>query len=295
MNDTPIIDGRAVPDCEVCCPVRSHAARGEPLAGAVVLALHPFKNEMAMAPAALQAKIGDWVVFTDDLGEDIGRILGSAEIESVEKTITRRSEDRDLRLRDTNQDRGEEALKMFRQLVQQFRLPMKPVAAHLRLDRREICFYFVSEDRLNFRALHKAISSALNIRVSIRQVGIRDYTRIMGGVGPCGRVLCCTGFLTELKPITLRMARQQSLFVEPAKISGICGKLLCCLGYEEQNYRDSMDRLPKAGTVVKTPRGRGRVIAVDIFSRKVTVALDDAEVVFTADDLRDGSRPTTRE
>jgi cell fate regulator YaaT (PSP1 superfamily) len=252
----------------------------------VVVALHPFKNEIARTSPELELKIGDWVIFDDDLGQDLGQIVGQSETETDENSVVRRALASDFRQQELNRTKTEDALRLFRHLVQQFRLPMKAVGAYLRLDRREINYFFVSEDRLNFRALHKAISAAVNCRVCVRQVGIRDYARVMGGVGACGRVLCCASFLKDLKPITLRMARQQSLFVEPAKISGVCGKLLCCLGFEEENYRETMDRLPKVGAMVRTSRGRGRVTAVDIFSRKVTVSLDEGELVLAADELR---------
>jgi cell fate regulator YaaT (PSP1 superfamily) len=214
----------------------------------VQLGLHHFRHEAAMAETGLGLVVGDWVVFRDQTGDDIGRVLGSAndEVRSANARtsdfglrtsdcprVVRKALEADLRRRSENEVRAQEALQTFRGMVEQSRLPMRPIDAYLRLDAREICFYFVSEERLNFRALHKAISSVLGLRVAIRQVGVRDYSRVLGGIGPCGRVSCCAGFLRDLKPITLRMARQQSLFVEPSKISGICGKLLCCLGFEE--------------------------------------------------------------
>jgi cell fate regulator YaaT (PSP1 superfamily) len=224
------------------CPVKAASA----VEGTVLVILHPFRTELTFAPRELGLATGDWVVFRNILGEDLGRIIGRSEVDVSQTAVIRRAVAADLRQREENTKKAEEALATFRQLVRQFRLPMKPVGVHLRFDRREIWFYFISDERLNFRALHKAVSSALNTRVSIRQVGVRDYARVLGGIGPCGRVLCCHGFLTELKPITLRMARQQSLFVEPAKISGLCGKLLCCLGFEE------------SGGGRRTERGKGR-------------------------------------
>jgi len=259
-----------------------------PVEGVAVVELHPFRTEFALAPDDLDLKLGEVVVFHDQNGEDIGKLVGAAEAEpdAVPATVVRRATSEDLAQRDENRARADDCLRTFRRLVRQFRLPMKPVDAQLRLDRREICFYFVSDERLNFRSLHKAISAELHMRVAVRQVGVRDYCRAQGGIGVCGRVLCCAGFLTELKPITLRMARQQSLFVEPAKISGVCGKLLCCLGFEECTYRSAMDQFPKVGTVVRTEQGKGRVSAVDIFNRRVAVVLEDGEVSVTLDELK---------
>jgi cell fate regulator YaaT (PSP1 superfamily) len=215
------------------------AEAGAPVNGTSRVELHAFRAELTLAPGELGLVTGDTVVFRDQYGEDIGRLLGEAQADpdAIQSSIIRRATTVDLAQRDENRARADDCLRTFRHLVRQFRLPMKPVDAQLRLDRREICFYFVSDERLNFRSLHKAISAELHMRVSVRQVGVRDYCRVQGGIGACGRVLCCAGFLTELKPITLRMARQQSLFVEPSKISGVCGKLLCCLGFEECIYR----------------------------------------------------------
>jgi cell fate regulator YaaT (PSP1 superfamily) len=266
-----------------CCERR--AAR-TPVQGTVTISLHPFRSEVAWAPAELDLKLCDWVVFQDDNGDELGRIIGRTESETTEIEIVRRATEGDLHQAELNRAKADQALKTFRQLVNQFRLPMKAVDAHLRFDRREICFYFVSDERLNFRALHKAVSSALSVRVAIRQVGVRDYSRVIGGIGLCGRVLCCAGFLTELKPITLRMARQQSLFVEPAKISGICGKLLCCLSFEESVYRDALDQFPKIGTAVRTQQGKGRVTSIDIFNRRVTIAFDAGEMIVPLEEVK---------
>lgn len=133
----------------------------------------------------------------------------------------------------------------------------------------------ISEHRLDFRALHKVISSALNIRVAIKQIGVRDHAKLVGGLGPCGRESCCRGFMRELRPIALRMARQQNLFVEPSKISGLCGKLLCCLGFEEDCYRRNLAELPRIGSRVRTVRGVGKVVGFDVLSRSVKVRYED--------------------
>jgi cell fate regulator YaaT (PSP1 superfamily) len=259
---------------------------GKPVSGVLLISVHPFRNEPAQAGSEQGLRVGDWVVIQDQAGEDIGRIVAQIETEAVPATIVRKATDEDMRQRDELLVKAESGLGVFRQLVHQFKLPMKVVDAHLRFDRREISFYFVSDGRLNFRALHKAVSSALNLRVVIRQVGVRDYSRVSGGVGVCGRVLCCASFLNELKPVTLRMARQQNLFVEPTKISGVCGKLLCCLRFEDDEYRKAMEEFPRIGAVVETLRGKGKVMAVDIFGRRVTVQYDDGEVSVALEELK---------
>lgn len=266
------------------CPLRE-LTPGKPVSGVLLIAVHPFRSETAQAGPELALKTGDWVVIRDTSGEDIGRVMAHVETETVAATVLRRASEEDLKLRDELVAKAESGLGVFRQLVLQFRLPMKVVDAHLRFDRREISFYFVSDERLNFRALHKAISSALNVRVVIRQVGVRDYSRVSGGVGVCGRMLCCASFLNELKPVTLRMARQQNLFVEPTKISGVCGKLLCCLRFEDDEYRKAMEEFPRIGAIVQTAKGKGKVMAIDIFGRRVTVHLNEGEVSVGLEEL----------
>jgi|GEM_PF-584012 cell fate regulator YaaT (PSP1 superfamily) len=259
---------------------------GKPVAGLALVAVHPFRNEPAQCEGTCGLRIGDWVVIRDQTGEDIGRVVAQVETDAAPAMVVRRATDEDMKLRDELLVKAESGLGVFRQLVRQFKLPMKAVDAHLRFDRREISFYFVSDERLNFRALHKAVSSALNLRVVIRQVGVRDYSRVSGGVGTCGRVLCCASFLGELKPVTLRMARQQNLFVEPAKISGVCGKLLCCLRFEDDEYRKAMEEFPRIGAMVETDKGKGKVMAIDIFGRRVTVQFSDGEVVVPLGELK---------
>jgi len=259
---------------------------GKPISGLVLVSVHPFRSEPAQCEGTSGLRIGDWVVIRDQAGEDIGRVVAQVETDAVPAVIVRKATEEDMKLRDETLVKAQSGLGVFRQLVRQFKLPMKVVDAHLRFDRREISFYFVSDERLNFRALHKAVSSALNLRVVIRQVGVRDYSRVSGGVGVCGRVLCCASFLNELKPVTLRMARQQNLFVEPTKISGVCGKLLCCLRFEDDEYRKAMEEFPRIGAMVETDRGQGKVMAIDIFSRRVTVQFGDGEVVVPLAELK---------
>jgi cell fate regulator YaaT (PSP1 superfamily) len=259
---------------------------GKPVAGLVLVSVHPFRGEPARCEETSGIRVGDWIVIRDLAGDDIGRVVAQVETDAVPAAVVRKATDEDMKLRDDLLVKAESGLDVFRQLVHQFKLPMKVVDAHLRFDRREISFYFVSDERLNFRALHKAVSSALNVRVVIRQVGVRDYSRVSGGVGTCGRVLCCASFLNELKPVTLRMARQQNLFVEPTKISGVCGKLLCCLRFEDDEYRRAMEEFPHIGAMVETGRGRGKVMAIDIFGRRVTVQFAEGEVVVPLAELK---------
>ena len=182
---------------------------------------------------------GDMVVIKSKEGIDIGAVLGlHHDEEEPYGEILRNVNQMDLEKRKELREYEEFCLIELKSAVDEFKFPMKPVYAHCQFDEERMIFYFTAQKRLEFRKLHRFISQKLNRRVVIKQIGSRDYSRLFGGVGPCGRSLCCTTFLSELKSISLRMARDQKLYVSPSKISGICGRLLCCLNFEEDFYTD---------------------------------------------------------
>jgi cell fate regulator YaaT (PSP1 superfamily) len=268
----------------------------EPVAARVVLSaartaygfvqLHPFKTELCGVPPGLDIQPGDLVVYQDEDGEDMGRFTAYCEGDDTQCQIVRLATDKDQQDRAELDAKTVRVVELFRRLKDEFRLNMTVVGGHWRFDRRKVCFYFMSEERLDFRALHKAVSSALNVRVAIKQIGVRDHARLLGGVGSCGRELCCRRFLREMRPIALRMARQQNLFVEPSKISGLCGKLLCCLSYEDETYRQLIMDMPRVGSRVRTGRGVGVVTNSDALTRRVRVKYDDAvELAVALEDL----------
>ncbi len=244
-------------------------------AGSAVVELHAFRSEVCSVAKGLDVEPGDLVIIRDDEGEDLGQVLGAVSAEEERGIILRKANDEDLERRHELDEKTRRVFGLFCRLKDEFGLKMKVIDAHWRWDRKKVCFYFISEQRIDFRALHKMISSALNIRVAIKQVGARDHARMVGGLGLCGRELCCKGFMRELRPIALRMARQQNLFVEPAKISGLCGKLLCCLSFEAETYRQAMAEMPRIGSRVQTGRGPGEVTGFDALARKVNVRYDD--------------------
>lgn len=249
----------------------------EPQERVALVEFNLFKRNWCAVPAGSGVHPGDWVIVNDEDGEDLGQIvaLATAGSQTVEGTVLRPATDEDLRVKAELAAKTRQALELFLRLRDEYRLQMQVVGAHWRLDRKKICFYFVADEKLNFRTLHKAVASALNTRVAIKQIGIRDHTRLIGGLGICGRVICCQQFLRELKPITLRMARQQHLFVEPNKISGLCGKLLCCLSYEEKVYQELIASCPHPGDRVRTPEGEARVLEVNVLTRRLRVRYQD--------------------
>uniref|UniRef100_A0A7C4CAA3 Stage 0 sporulation protein n=1 Tax=candidate division WOR-3 bacterium TaxID=2052148 RepID=A0A7C4CAA3_UNCW3 len=230
---------------------------------------------------------GETVVIGDEEGFDLGCVACMRPCEDSLCRVLRKATADDLALAAELERKRSGALALFEERRREFGLRMEVVGIHWRLDGKKVCFYFVSEERLDFRGLHKAVSSALNMRVAIKQIGVRDHARLLGGLGPCGRELCCSRSLTEMKPIALRMARQQNLFVEPSKISGVCGKLLCCLSYEEETYRELFTEMPRKGARVATERGEGVVTDVDVLTRRVRVRYsDDAELAVALEDLK---------
>ncbi len=252
----------------------------------VAVQLHAFRTEACVLAREVEVSLGDMVIIRDEEGEDLGQVVGVLEGAEAKGVVLRRATAQDLERKAELDVKCRRVLELFIRQKDEFKLDMKVVDAHWRWDRKKICFYFVSEQRLDFRGLHKMISSALNIRVAIKQIGARDHARFLGGLGPCGRELCCRQFIRELRPVALRMARQQNLFVDPSKISGLCGKLQCCLGFEEESYRKCQAALPKIGTQVTTAQGKGRVVGHDVLAGRITVRYEDGqEAIVTPEEV----------
>ena len=165
---------------------------------------------------------------------------------------------------------------------------MKLVDAEYSFDRSKIIFYFTSENRVDFRELVKDLASVFRVRIELRQIGVRDEARRLGGHGPCGRELCCMKFLKDFNPVTIKMAKIQNLPLNPSKISGLCGRLMCCLGYEYECYKDCCKGLPKVGREIKTTFGKGKVIGVNPLKRTVSVDLGEGNIKDISVDDKEG-------
>ncbi len=201
-----------------------------------IVECHSLMRVVATAAVGLELSSGDMVVLRFKGCEDIGIVKAQSDDAQPKAIAIRKPSEEDLVLLSEQKPWEEEALKNFKAIVKEYDLPMRVVDVHGWIDRQKIAFYFLSEHRLDFRKLHKEVSLILGCRVVIKQIGIRDHARLVGGLGPCGRPLCCTAFLAELRPISLRSARRQNLYVNPDKISGMCGRLLCCLRFEDEGY-----------------------------------------------------------
>jgi cell fate regulator YaaT (PSP1 superfamily) len=174
-----------------------------------------------------------------------------------------------------NKAKTRDLLRVCEKKVAEHKLSMKLVDAEYSFDRSKIMFYFTSESRVDFRNLVKDLASIFRVRIELRQIGVRDEAKMLGGIGPCGRKLCCISFLKDFNPVTIKMAKIQNLSLKPSKISGICGRLMCCLGYEHECYKECSKHFPKIGKEIKTPHGKGRVVSVSFLKGKITVDLGE--------------------
>jgi cell fate regulator YaaT (PSP1 superfamily) len=182
----------------------------------------------------------------------------------------------DVKQMEKNLVAAREALSICEEKIQNHDLEMKLVDAEYTFDRNKIIFYFTADGRVDFRELVRDLASVFRTRIELRQIGVRDEAKMLGGIGPCGRVLCCSSFLGDFEPVSIKMAKDQNLSLNPAKISGLCGRLMCCLKFENDTYVEAKQMMPDIGTRVTTPEGVGRVVVLNLLERRVQVELADS-------------------
>ena len=216
-----------------------------------------------------------------------GRGLELAEVRSIPRdapkdklkgdvwTVERRATADDLRRAEEVRARERDALQVAERKVAEHGLPMKLISAEATLDGSKIVLHFSAEGRVDFRALVRDLARALRARIELHQVGVRDEAKLRGGLGPCGRPLCCASFLRDFEPVGIKMAKEQDLSLNPQKISGVCSRLMCCLNYEYEHYRDAKRCMPKVGSVIKTPMGQGKITEINVLRNRVTVSLEE--------------------
>jgi cell fate regulator YaaT (PSP1 superfamily) len=234
--------------------------------------------------ADFQVKGGDYVIVEHDRGLDYGQIISlktEMEVRSKQpiKKIVRLARENDIKQIEENRAKSKEALNICFKKIEEHKLEMKLVQAEYSFDRSKIIFYFTSEGRVDFRNLVKDLAKIFKARIELRQIGVRDETKFFGGFGPCGRELCCATFLKDFEPVTIKMAKEEGLPLNPPKISGICGRLMCCLNYEYETYKLLSKGLPREGEDINSPEGKGKVISVNVFRRTATVELEDGKLV----------------
>ncbi|HXG24805.1 MAG TPA: stage 0 sporulation family protein [Chthonomonadales bacterium] len=229
----------------------------------------------------------DRVIVETARGLEIGtvrvtaRMVPEEELQAPLKRVVRLANANDLEQEARNKERAREAMHIAIDRIKYHELPMKVIQAEYTFDGSQVTIYFAAENRVDFRELVKDLAGRLRCKVQLYQIGARDQAKMIGGVGPCGLTLCCATFLTEFAPISMKMAKDQSLFLNPVKFSGVCGKLMCCLRYEHDNYVEAKQRLPQVGDLVMTPKGQGRVTGVNIIKEEVMVTMIENEIPLT--------------
>ena len=231
-------------------------------------------------PQEFDLKLRDLVVVETARGTECGEIvMERREVEDEEiapplKQVLRPATERDRRILAENKEREAKAFEVCKKKIAEHRLKMKLVQAEITFDRSKILFYFTADGRVDFRALVKDLASVFHTRIELRQIGIRDEAKLCGGLGVCGRPLCCHTFLNDFQHVSVKMAKEQSLSLSPTKISGTCGRLMCCLKYEQEAYDHLLRVTPKYGAVVETPEGKGTVVDNNLLTGTLKVKLD---------------------
>ena len=237
-------------------------------------------------PGKLQLKAGMHAIVETARGVEMGTVMNDPREVSEEsvvqplKPVIRIATEQDEKQAEKNRQKEKEAFKICLEKIAKHKLDMKLVEAEYTFDNNKVLFYFTADGRVDFRELVKSLAAVFRTRIELRQIGVRDETKILGGMGICGRVLCCHSFLSEFAPVSIKMAKEQNLSLNPTKISGICGRLMCCLKNEEEAYEELNKTLPNVGDVVKTPDNlKGEVQSVSVLKQrvKVIVELDNDE------------------
>jgi len=225
---------------------------------------------------------GDQVIVETSRGLELGEVVmenrnvGESEVVHPLKKILRKATTEDLQYQEETRELESKAFEKCQDRIKKHQLEMKLVGAEYTFDRSKIIFYFTAEGRVDFRELVKDLASIFKTRIELRQIGVRDEAKIIGGMGPCGRPLCCATFIREFASVSIRMAKSQNLSLNPTKISGVCGRLMCCLKYEMDTYEEVSEEYPDVGDEVITPDGEGQVVSVNVVKNAVQVDLKDS-------------------
>ncbi|MBO5094645.1 MAG: stage 0 sporulation family protein [Lachnospiraceae bacterium] len=239
-------------------------------------------------PAKFRIKKGDHVIVETARGVEFGTVVGGVkEVEDDKviqplKPVLRIANERDLEQEKNNKLKEKEAFKICLEKIKKHKLEMKLIDAEYTFDNNKVLFYFTADGRIDFRELVKDLASVFKTRIELRQIGVRDETKILGGMGICGRTLCCHAHLSEFVPVSIKMAKEQNLSLNPTKISGVCGRLMCCLKHEEEIYEELNRKLPSVGDYVTTDDGlKGEVASVNVLRQlvKVLVTVDDEKEI----------------
>jgi len=235
--------------------------------------------------AGIPVEVNDYVVVETSRGQELGKVAISpkqviySEIAEPLKPVVRKAQAEDTEKAQRQQEKAKDAIAKCRELVEKLNLPMKPISVQYNLDGSHLTVFFSAEKRVDFRELVRELSHNLKTRVELRQVGARDEAKLIGGLGKCGFPLCCATFLSEFAPVSIKMAKEQEMALNPMKTSGICGRLLCCLGYEYEQYRAMKEKMPPLQQDVSTALGNAKVISCKPLKETITVELETGGTV----------------
>jgi cell fate regulator YaaT (PSP1 superfamily) len=244
-------------------------------------------------PGELDVGKNSYVIVETVRGVEFGKVVvekkqvGENDVVLPLKKVIRIADQKDRLTVEENKSSAQEAYDVCCDKINQHQLDMKLVDVEYTFDRNKVIFYFTADGRVDFRELVKDLASIFRTRIELRQIGVRDEAKMLGGIGPCGRMLCCSTFLGDFEPVSIKMAKDQNLSLNPTKISGLCGRLMCCLKYENDEYEAAKEELPDIGEVIKTPRGKGKVVGLNILERVLQVEIKEEERVleFTLDEI----------
>ena len=235
------------------------------------------------SPESFKLSLGDKVIVETSRGIELGtvkvgnKVVESKDIVSPLKPVTRPATAQDIEQYEKNRAAEDDAIAICQKKVEAHNLGMKLVGAEYTFDKSKLIFYFTCESRVDFRELVRDLASTFRTRIELRQIGIRDEAKMLGGLGVCGRKLCCANFLSDFVQVSIKMAKEQNFSLNSSKVSGACGRLMCCLRYEHEAYEEAIKQTPPNGSVVKTPEGEGVVVETKPLAKEIKVRLNDKD------------------
>ena len=234
-------------------------------------------------PAGLKLEKEDGAIVETARGVEYGTVIKENTFVPEEtivaplKQVIRKATQEDKKTVENNRNKEEEAFGICLEKIVRLGLDMKLVDVEMTFDRNKLIFYFTSDGRVDFRELVKELAAVFRMRIELRQIGVRDEAKMLNGIGICGRPLCCATFLGDFQPVSIKMAKEQNLSLNPTKISGICGRLMCCLKYEEDVYEELNKKLPRVGDIISTPDGTGEILTTNVLMQQVKAAVRKVE------------------
>jgi len=237
-------------------------------------------------PDGKYVKKGQFVIVETAMGKEYGevmianRVLPDQKLVAPLKKIIRIATEKDAKQNEQNKKDEQEALKICEKKIKEYKLDMKLMDVEYKFDKSKLLFFFTADGRIDFRELVKDLAAIFKTRIELRQIGVRDEVRRLGGNGPCGRELCCCSFLGNFDAVSIKMAKEQNVSLNPSKISGCCGRLMCCLKYEQEVYEEKLKKIPGIGSIVETEDGKGEVCGIETLKERIKVKFKDGDEFF---------------